>query len=138
MHIWNTGASGVMVIPIYTDFYGDISLNYLLIFNFVYLNMKDSALPTSLQNLNVTHLFYFPLSLLINHYKLQGLNKFLTILVDRNLPSRSSGEESSCFSPSSWWLWTTCGIPWLAAISLQTLCVPSRDFPSISLCLHFV
>lgn len=66
----NTGSSGVMVIQIYTDFYGDIFLNYLLIFNFVHLNMKDSALPTSLQNLNVTHLLYFPLLLLINHYKL--------------------------------------------------------------------
>lgn len=132
VHIFrNTGASGVMVIQIYTDFYGEIFLNYLLISNFVHLNMKDSALPTSLQNLNVTHLFYFSSVAVNKSLQTSGLKqishnsdgrkpefKMLAMFV----PSRSSGEEFSCFSPSSWWLWTTRGIPWLVAISLQTLC----------------
>ena len=45
---WNHG---------YTDVYGTILPIYPLIFSFLRLNMKDSAVPTSLQNLNVTHLY---------------------------------------------------------------------------------
>ena len=144
MHVFrNTGASGITVIQIYTDFYGDIFPNYRLIFNFVLLNMKDSALPTSLQNLNVTHLFYFPRSLLISHYELQGLNKFLTFWWTGAWTRNVSYVHSflklwrRIFMLLSQLLVAVDNL-WLIAISLQTLPVPSHDFPSVSLCLLFV